>query len=130
MWLSKWWPTAAMITAILYLTLAPRVPHPDGLDMLQGIDKVVHALMMGTLTAVAAFDRHRAGLPASLKAVAALALWVMAFGVTTEILQDTITDARTADIADILADWTGTIAAATAYLAICRRYESKMPENR
>lgn len=122
-----WWPTAAVVALILYAVLTPNPPQPEGLKLFDGADKVVHACMMVTLMAVAVFDRRRAGLPCRMAGIAVVALWVMAFGVITEIMQGTMTDVRSADPADVCADWAGTIlTAATAYvwLAKKRKHES------
>ncbi len=122
-----WWPTAAVVALILYAVLTPNPPQPEGLKLFDGADKVVHACMMVTLMAVAVFDRRRAGLPCRMAGIAVVALWVMAFGVITEIMQGTMTDVRSADPADVCADWAGTVlTAATAYvwLAKKRKHES------
>lgn len=114
-----WWPTAAVVALILYAVLTPNPPQPEGLKLFEGADKLVHACMMATLMAVAVFDRRRAALPCRPADVATVALWVMAFGVITEIMQGTMTDARSADPADVAADWAGTIlTAAAAYILL------------
>lgn len=114
-----WWPTAAVVALILYAVLTPNPPQPEGLKLFDGADKVVHACMMATLMAVAVFDRRRAGLPCRMAGIAVVALWVMAFGVITEIMQGTMTDVRSADPADVCADWAGTIlTAAAAYFLL------------
>lgn len=122
-----WWPTAAVVALILYAVLTPNPPQPEGLKLFDGADKVVHACMMATLMAVAVFDRRRAGLPCRMAGIAVVALWVMAFGVITEIMQGTMTDVRSADPADVCADWAGTVlTAATAYVWLSkkRKHES------
>ena len=101
--LLAWWPTAAVVALILYAVLTPNPPQPEGLKLFDGADKVVHACMMATLMAVAVFDRRRAGLPCRMAGIAVVALWVMAFGVITEIMQGTMTDVRSADPADVCA---------------------------
>ncbi|MDE6271090.1 MAG: VanZ family protein [Muribaculaceae bacterium] len=121
MWLFKrWWHTLAVLGLILYAVLTPDPPQPEGLRLFEGADKVVHACMMATLCAVAVYDRRRAGLRCSPADIAAVALWVMAFGVLTELMQSTLTDVRTGDPFDVLADWAGTAAAATAALVWLR----------
>lgn len=117
--LLMWWPTAAVVALILYAVLTPNPPQPEGLKLFDGADKAVHACMMATLMAVAVFDRRRAGLPCRMAGIAVVALWVMAFGVITEIMQGTMTDVRSADPADVCADWAGTIlTAAAAYFLL------------
>lgn len=117
-----WWPTATVVALILYAVLTPDPPAPpDGLELFEGADKVVHACMMATLCAVAIFDRRRGGLSCRPAGIAATALWVMAFGVVTEILQGTLTQVRSADPADVLADWGGTVVAALVVPALLKR---------
>lgn len=84
--------------------------------LFEGADKVVHACMMATLTAAAACDRRRAGLAVGVRAMAAVSLWVMAFGVLTELMQAGLTEHRSGDAADVAADWAGTAAAAVVCL--------------
>ena len=115
MWLFKnWWRTIAVVALILYAVLTPNPPEPDGLELFEGADKVVHACMMATLCAAVLYDRHRAGLRNGAAAVWTAALWVMAFGVLTELMQMALTDVRTGDAYDVLADWAGTAAVAAA----------------
>lgn len=125
MWRSEqfvraWWPTCAVSAAILYVVLMPHPPQPPQLPLFFGADKIIHAAMMATLTAAALNDRRRAGLSLSLAAVASTVLWVMAFSVVTEILQQALTETRSADIADIAADWLGTALAAATALPVLR----------
>lgn len=97
--------------AILYAVLTPNPPAPEGLVLFEGADKVVHAVMMGTLVAAALVDLQRGGM-GRRRPVASRALvvaWVMAFGVLTELMQSALTDNRTADIADVGGDWAGTL---------------------
>ena len=112
----------AVTALILYLVLTPQPPAPPELPLFEGADKVVHAIMMGTLAATVLYDRYRAGLRNGLRRCATVALWVMAFGVLTEILQGTLTDVRSADPYDVLADWAGTIASAAAIMPVLRRF--------
>lgn len=116
-----WWPTAVAVALILYAVLTPNPPQPEGLKLFDGADKVVHACMMATLMAVAVFDRRRAGLPCRMAGIAVVALWVMAFGVITEIMQGTMTDVRSADPADVCADWAGTLAACAAWAVYLKK---------
>ena len=86
--------------AILYAVLTPNPPAPEGLVLFEGADKVVHAVMMGTLVAAALVDLQRGGMGRRRP---------MAFGVLTELMQSALTDNRTADIADVGGDWAGTL---------------------
>jgi VanZ family protein len=117
--ITRWWPTVAVTCAILYLTLTSHPPKPDGIKLFEGADKVVHFLMMAGLTATAIFDRYRAKLHTGRTTIAVIALWVMAFGALTELMQETLTQARSGDIADMATDWAGTLT--TAAIAMTTR---------
>ena len=110
----------AVTTLILYLVLTPQPPAPPEFPLFEGADKVVHAIMMGTLAATVLYDRYRAGLRNGLRRCATVALWVMAFGVRTGIMQGTLTDVRSPDPYDVLADWVGTIAASAVTMPVLR----------
>lgn len=122
MWLfdaiKRWWPTATVVCLILYATLMPQPDVPKDVPLFEGADKVVHAGMMGVLAAAAVFDLRRGGNACDLRTMAGVALWVMAFGVLTELAQGALTADRGADPADALADWTGAIVS----LIICKLY--------
>lgn len=113
-----------IVAAILYIVLMPHPPKPPQLPLFKGADKAVHFIMMATLTAVATFDRRRASLPCRAGNIAVTALWVMAFGVATELMQGALTTTRSADIYDLGANWCGTIAAAVAAFLIIKHHES------
>jgi len=106
------------MAAILYATLTSHPPRADELHLFEGVDKVVHFVMMAALTASVTFDRHRASMPCTASTIATTALWVMSFGVLTEIMQDTFTENRSGDIADVAANWSGTVAAAIVAILI------------
>lgn len=104
--------TAATLAAILWLTLA-RTPLPEtDLPTFPGADKLVHAVMFGTLTVIACWDwyasRRRAlcNWQISLCAIVAIAL-----GGGIEIEQGAMGNGRSADILDFVADTIGALAA-------------------
>ncbi|MDE6498875.1 MAG: hypothetical protein K2L21_09475 [Muribaculaceae bacterium] len=113
--------TGICILLILYLVLTPTPPEAPRVMLFEGADKVVHACMMAGLMLCVAFDRLRARLPLSPRSMLLAALWVMAFGILTEQLQQASATPRTADPLDALADWTGTILATAAILLRSRR---------
>ncbi len=112
--------TLACIAAILYLVLMPSTPQVPELMLFEGADKVVHACMMGGLVVCVAFDRWRARLLPAVRPVLVAALWIMAFGVFTEELQQAMPVPRTADALDVVADWAGTLAASGLVLLSAR----------
>lgn len=123
-----WWPTAIVAGGILWLTLAP---HPVGhvkVELFPGADKVVHALMMGTLTAAALFDWWRGpGRERGLnrRAVMTILLSVILFSVADEWAQGAMGLGRTSDPADLLADIAGILLAASLSLPLLRRRKKR-----
>lgn len=106
----SWGLTAAVTAAILYLTLVPR-PLPDNdLMLIQGMDKIAHAMMFGILTLVMALDYARrfngftAIAPRKLMIFASIST---VFGGSIEIAQLSMGLGRGGDIADLLADMAG-----------------------
>lgn len=106
----RWWSSALVICAVLYLTLFPH-PLPDNdIPFWEHTDKIVHALMMaGTYWAIA-FDLGR-GRPLSLRARMWLIVGVIAFGGAIELAQDAMGLGRGADLIDFAADTAGTLLA-------------------
>lgn len=119
-----WWPTALVAGGILWLTLAP---HPVGevrVELFAGADKLVHALMMALLTAAALFDRWRGPgrrRPLRRRSVAVVLLAVALFSAVDEWAQGAMGLGRTADPADLLADFAGILLAAGATLPLLRK---------
>ncbi len=109
--------------AILYLTLAPQ-PLPDvDIPMFEGVDKVVHFLMMYGLTGIIAFDclrlkHYSLYTKAPLKLVAAITAATIVFGVTIEIMQLHMDAGRSFDPSDIIADSLGSLAAAATIIPL------------
>ncbi len=104
-----WLPTALVVIAILWLTLAPRPLGDDPPELFQGADKIVHALMFGGLAVTVLFDRQRSH---GWHRVKPLFIWTTAalsslFGIIIEYLQALMKLGRGFDPADILADIAG-----------------------
>lgn len=119
-----WIPSACTLAAILWLTLASR-PLPDmDIPMFEGIDKVVHAIMMGGLTGALMFDYRRNGRWCLRNSnaghqhvltpgvIAVICFSVAAFSAADEWAQGALTIARSADIYDFFADLVGIAVAA------------------
>lgn len=101
-------PTALVVCAILWLTLAPH-PLPDSdIPLFPGIDKVVHALMFGGLAAVGCFDLWRCqGARLSVYSMILVAGVSALFGGVIEWLQMAMEMGRSAELADFAADVAG-----------------------
>lgn len=106
--------TVAVMAAIAYLTLVPRpLPEVD-VPMFPGADKVVHAVMFGTLAAVMMVDVARwRGREVGFWCSASLALVAILLGGLVELLQMWMGMGRGAEWWDFAAD------AAGALVALC-----------
>lgn len=103
---------------IVYATLSSN-PLPDT-DMpdIPHLDKVIHAVMMGGLTGALAFDlqrRNRSKDILTFRLMATIWLGVAVLSVLDEICQTTLTDTRSGDPLDLVADLVG--AAIAVFLA-------------
>lgn len=111
--LKQYIPSATVLCAVLYATLAPH-PLPDNsLPRFEHIDKLIHAVMMGGLTAAILFDYYRADPgrhPLTPRTVWTVAVAVMLFGAADEPAQLLV--GRSCDMLDLAADWVGCIVAA------------------
>lgn len=108
----KFLPTALVIVAILYLTLFPHPVGSDSVQLFEGADKVIHAIMFGALCGTVIFDFWRIHRPLSLSYAILVAAVVSSFGALIEMLQDAMDLGRSGDIYDLIAD------AAGAFLAV------------
>lgn len=113
-WPKRWIATALVVLIIMYLTLVPR-PLPDTqLQLIPGIDKVVHAIMFVGLSGVALIDLCRRGkgvfaVPTRRQAISVCAA-AIAFGGVIEVAQQAMALGRGGDIADFAADAAGAAA--------------------
>ncbi len=129
--LHRYWPSMVTLAAVLWLTLAPQ-PLPD-LDVppFDGLDKVMHAIMMGGLAGAFMFDWRRGGRWNLRKnntgsqreltpgAVFVISLCVAVFSAADEWAQGALGMGRTSDVYDLIADIVGIVVAAlTAPAAI------------
>lgn len=109
--LKKWWPTCVVVLVILYATWVPRPIDPNTLPPIPGIDKLIHAIMMGGLAGAILFDRRRANrkLQFTNHVVARVCIGVMIFSAFDEFVQGMLPIGRPSDVLDLLADWGGAI---------------------
>ena len=117
--------TGITLAAILWFTLAP---HPTGdldIPLFPGADKVVHAIMFGSLTLVALLEtmKHRNWVIIPLGAIAAVAFISAGLGIGIEFLQKAMGLGRQMEILDILADTAGSFGAAGIWAMIQKTFQ-------
>lgn len=102
--------TLLVLSAILYLTLAPQ-PLPDAdLPLFPGVDKIVHAVMFAVLSFFALVDaRLWRGRRLSLAAAVGIALGAAVAGGLIELLQAAMAMGRGAEWLDFAADSAGAL---------------------
>lgn len=115
----RWWSSALVAGAVLYLTLAPK-PLPDNdIQFWEHTDKLVHGLMMaGTYWAIA-FDMGR-GRSLSVGRRIWLLGAVIAFGGAIELVQGAMKMGRGASWGDFGADTAGALLAALSVNQLLR----------
>lgn len=109
-------PTALVIIAILYISLAPD-PMPDEIPLLlfPGADKVIHFIMYGGLTGTFCFDYYRRGNRSKEGiALVVATLIATAMGGAIELIQDYMGIGRHSDYLDFIANAAGAIAGTLA----------------
>lgn len=122
--LPPWSLTAVTSAAIAWLTLAPHPLPPDmDVPLFEGVDKVVHAIMMGGLEAAICLDLMRKGRRGSWERLrprgyAVTAIIVSMVGGLIEIIQMAMGMGRGAEWADFAADTIGAIATAIIFALI------------
>lgn len=129
--------TAIIILSILWLTLAPHPLPETNLPLFPGADKLVHAIMFGTLAGVLCLDRDlwrvrrlkRTGLlpagsslipPRHVAIIICIIIATVAFGGLIEVLQEQMHAGRTSDGWDFVADTAGAITGGIAGPSVAR----------
>ncbi len=128
-YIPAWLFSAAVIVAILWLTLA-RDPLPSGaFPAFEGIDKLGHACMFGGLYFALAFDLslarfRRGGKEKSRLGIATCVLmagFCVVFGGAVELLQEAMREGRSAEALDFLADVAGVMVSVAVTPWVLRR---------
>ncbi|MCM1519335.1 MAG: VanZ family protein [Lachnoclostridium sp.] len=99
--------TIVLVGVILYLTLAPDPLGAEDIPAFPGADKVVHAIMFGTLSLIIALDRFMIGRNDKAIVLIIIAVMVSIAGGIIEILQQASAIGRSGDIWDFAADTAG-----------------------
>ncbi len=109
--LPRFLPTALVLIAILYLSLAPNpVPYENGFFNFKGADKIVHCLMYLGLTGVFCFDFYRKGATKEEARHIITAFTVaIILGGSIEILQEQMQMGRSGSFYDFMADVAGSV---------------------
>lgn len=123
----RWWGTAIIYAAILWLTLSPH-PLPDTPEewLFPGADKVCHGLMFAALCAMLMLDLMRGGKRSVLTDALLSASVGVATGILTEVMQMTMALGRSLEPGDMIADGVGAMAGALGMAlaaAHCRHTE-------
>lgn len=117
---APWVPTVIVLTAVLWLTLAPHPLGEETIPMFPGADKMAHFLMFGGLTAVFLFDygRTQGWRKITLPLAAAAGVFCGLFGIGLEYVQETMHIGRSKDFLDMVADMLGAVVTAMAWLCV------------
>jgi hypothetical protein len=99
-WLVAWGPAAAWAAVLFYLSSQPTLPVHVG----SGIDKVLHFAAYLVLGGLAAWGAARSA------AIPAVAIFLSAFYGMLDEYHQTFVPGRSAEVADWIADFLGTVA--------------------
>ena len=105
------WPSALVVAFILYATLSSAPTADISLMLFPYADKLIHAIMFGGLTGAVAFDCRRSGMSLTRPLMLAIAACVAVFGALDEFAQALLTEVRSGDGFDWLADVAGILVA-------------------
>ncbi len=121
--LPPWVFTAAVLLAILYLTLVPRPLPPMKILMFPHSDKVVHALMFGAVVVAMILDYVRKGGTHLLRFTLFSLATSVAIGGIIELLQSCMGMGRSGDWYDFMADAAGAALCAFSAPLIARFFK-------
>jgi VanZ family protein len=120
----------ALLILVLSLTGSSAFTRLE-LPNLPGLDKAVHAAMYFTLTLTLVFENRRRLV--SLKNYLILSLVPLSFGIIVELLQQSLTKSRAADVMDGVFNLAGIVLAMLVWLLLRRflppkRINSSLPK--
>ena len=107
-----WIPSTAVIAIIGYISLDSDPLSISHIHLFYGADKIIHFIMYFTLCTVLILDYAKTRLPHHTQLSTEIAFTTLAFalGLIFEVLQGAITENRTFDIYDIVANTSGAVA--------------------
>ena len=114
--IAAYWPSALTLAAVLWLTLSSDpVPDVGDLALIPHIDKVIHFIMFGGLTGAIIFDVLRAKKPERRRLTptfyVVLGIVMIAFAYADEWAQGAMSNGRSKDMFDFVADSAGIVTA-------------------
>lgn len=112
--LKKYWCTIIVLGIILYATLDSNPIEIDKAFWFPHLDKLIHAIMMGGLTASIAFDIQRADRSTnklSMSLMLMICVGVIMFGACDEVAQGLMDNGRGCEWLDFVADAVGAVCA-------------------
>ena len=108
--IKKWFLTIIALIVFAWLTLAPDpLPDNDVGMWFEGVDKVVHGLMLWGVTCAVTFDYIRSNRRVTLRVAAIMFAWLIALSAADELAQSAMNIGRTGDALDLIADLIGII---------------------
>ena len=111
-WLPLNLPWILVLSAILYLTLAPHPLGEEELPLFPGADKIAHFIMFGVLTGAFIYDRWRFDIAITMRTAIIAALCSAFIGIGVEALQSLMDLGRSGnDTADAVANALGAFTA-------------------
>ncbi len=125
--LKRFWPSAIVVAVILYATLASDPTGDMSLMLFPYCDKLIHAIMFGGLTGALMFDFYRHGRPLTRHLKLAVAAGVAIFGLLDECAQALLTDVRSGDAFDWLADVVGVMVACLTAPPVIKKVVKSQP---
>lgn len=116
----KWIFTILTVLLILWLTLAPDPLGDESPELFPGADKLVHGIMFGFLTVMILLDRERKRHWQPIDKSFALSAGCVSsiIGIAIEFVQRAMDMGRGFEVADMVADCTGTFICTILWLKL------------
>lgn len=106
-----WISSAIVFALIAYISLDSNPMDINRIKLFPGADKIIHFIMYFTFCTILILDYAKSKMPHHTKLNSEIAFTTFAFatGLAFEVLQGTITESRTFDVYDIMANTIGAI---------------------